>query len=126
MPHPSSQSIEAISQAVELYFQALHECDLAKFDQVFHASSSLFDSTDGVFTAMPVAEYRDIISRRHAPRAAGQPREDQLISIDLLSTEAGVAKVQLRIHDKVFVDHLNFARVDGRFMIASKTWHQAQ
>ncbi len=125
MTTPTIQSIQSISQAVDLYFQALHECDLAKFDEVFHPSSSLFDSTDGVFTAMPVAEYREIISHRHSPLAAGQAREDQLISIDLLSTEAGVAKVQLRIHDKVFIDHLNFARIDGRFMIAAKIWHEA-
>jgi len=124
MSNSSIQSIEQISQAVELYFQALHACDLAQFDQVFHPSSSLFDSTDGVFTAMPVAEYRQIIAQRRSPKSAGQAREDQLISIDLLSVDAGVAKVQLRIHDKVFVDHLNFARVNGRFMIAAKIWHE--
>jgi len=124
MSKPAIHSIESISQAVELYFQALHECDLAKFDQVFHPSSSLFDSSNVVFTAMPVAEYRKVISQRPSPRGAGQAREDQLISIDLLSADAGVAKVQLRIHDKVFVDHLNFARVDGRFMIAAKIWHE--
>lgn len=124
MSNVSIQSVESISQAVELYFQALHECDLAKFDQVFHPWSSLFDSTTGIFTAMPVAEYREVILNRRSPKSAGQAREDQLISIDLLSSDAGVAKVQLRIHDKVFVDHLNFARVDGRFMIAAKIWHE--
>ncbi len=74
---------------------------------------------------MPVAQYREIIAHRRSPKSAGQAREDQLYSIDLLSTDAGVAKVQLRIHDKVFIDHLNFARVDGRFMIAAKIWHEA-
>lgn len=124
MSNPSIQSIEAINQAVDLYFQALHECDLAKFDRVFHPCCSLFDSTAGVFTAMPIAEYRQIIAQRRSPKSAGQARADQLISVDLLSLDAAVVKVQLRIHDNVFVDHLSLARIDGQFMIVAKVWHE--
>ncbi|WP_018150095.1 nuclear transport factor 2 family protein [Leeia oryzae] len=119
----SIQSIHEISKAVELYFNALYECDLHKFDQVFHPSSSLFDATNDSFTAMPIADYRDIIANRRSPASISQMREDELISIDLLSQDIGVAKVRLRIHDKVFIDHLNFARIDGRFMIVAKLWH---
>lgn len=124
MSNLSIQSIESISQSVDLYFQALHECDLSKFDRVFHPSCSLFDSTGGVFTAMPIADYREVIAQRRSPKSAGQAREDQLIAIDLLSADAAVAKVQLRIHNNVFVDHLSLARVDGRFMIVAKVWHE--
>lgn len=124
MSNATIQSIESISQTVELYFQALHECDLMKFDRVFQTSCSLFDSTNGVFTAMPIADYRQVIAQRRSPKSAGQARDDQLISIDLLSADAGVAKVQLRIHDSVFVDHLSLARIDGRFMIVAKVWHE--
>ena len=124
MSNISIQSFESISQAVDLYFQALHECDLVKFDRVFHPSASLFDSTSGVFTAMPIAEYRQVIAQRRSPESAGQERDDQLISIDLLSADAGIAKVQLRIHDNVFVDHLSLVCIDGKFMIVAKVWHE--
>ena len=118
-PHPVSD----IAAVVERYFQALHECDLAKFDEVFHPSCSLFDAMDERFTAMPIADYRDVIAKRTSPASVGQRREDTLISVDLLSPDAGVAKVRLRIHDKVFADHLNLVRVDGRFRIVAKVWH---
>jgi Putative lumazine-binding len=111
--------------AVELYFMALHECDLSKFDQVFHPSCSLFDSTDGVFTAMPIEDYRAVIAQRTSPKSVGQARDDGLISIDFLSKSAAVAKVRIRIHDKVFLDHLNFLRIEGRFQIAAKIWTDA-
>ena len=60
----SIDTIQAVSEAVQLYFDALYECSLAKFDRVFHPSSSLFDATDGVFTAMPIADYRAVIEKR--------------------------------------------------------------
>ncbi|HEX7639439.1 MAG TPA: nuclear transport factor 2 family protein [Burkholderiaceae bacterium] len=110
--------------AVELYFQALHECDLGKFDQVFHPAASLFDSLDGRVTAMPVAAYREVIAQRRPPAAAGQPREDALLALDLLSPQAAVAKVRLRIHEHVFVDHLQLMRQGERFVIVAKAWHE--
>ena len=122
-PAPASP-LPALLDAVELYFQALHECDLAKFDRVFHPASSLFDSLDGQVTAMPVAAYREVIAHRRPPAAAGQPREDALLALDLLSPEAAVAKVRLRIHEHVFVDHLVLMRQGERFVITAKAWHE--
>ncbi|WP_316679628.1 nuclear transport factor 2 family protein, partial [Ralstonia chuxiongensis] len=118
-------SLPSLITAVNTYFDALYECDLPKFDQVFHQSCSLFDASNGIFTAMPIPNYREIIAHRKSPKSAGQQREDRLISIDFLSPDSAVVKVRLRIHDKVFVDHLNFMRVDQRFMIVAKLWHDA-
>ena len=117
-------SAPAALAAIELYFQALHECDLDKFDQVFHPTASLFDVTDGTFTAMPVSDYREVIRLRQSPASVGQPRDDSMISIDFLSPDMAVSKVRLRIHDHTFLDHLTLANVDGRFRIVAKTWHE--
>jgi hypothetical protein len=121
----SVETIRAVTEAVSTYFSALYECDLQKFDQAFHPSASLFDWSDGQFTAMPIAEYRAIIAQRLPPQRTGQQREDELITLDLLSHDAAVAKVRLRVHDKVFVDHLSFVRTGGRFQIVAKVWHDA-
>lgn len=112
-----------LSNAVELYFQALYECNLEKFDQVFHPSCSLFDSLDEALTVMPIADYRAVIEKRTSPQSVGQIRDDELISADFLSPTAAVVKVRLRIHDKIFIDHLNFAHCDGKFKIVAKIWH---
>jgi Putative lumazine-binding len=119
----SYASLPELAKAVDLYFQALHECDLAKFDQVFHPSCSLFDSLDGVPTVMPIADYRAVIAQRPSPCRAGQARDDSLISVDFLSETAAVAKVRIRIHQSVFIDHLNFLKIGERFQIVAKIWH---
>ena len=119
----SLASVPNAVAAVELYFQAVHERDLDKFDQVFHPSASLFNATDETFTAMPVGTYREIFSRSQSPSSVGQPRDDEMISIDFLSPNSAVAKVRLRVHDTTFMDHLSLVNVDGAFRIVAKTWH---
>lgn len=117
------EKIPALVKAVELYFQALHACDLEKFDRVFHPSCSLFDTDEAKLTVVPIAEYRSVIAERVSPMSKGQPRDDLLISVDFLSADIAVTKVRLRIHDKVFIDHLNWACIDGSFVIVAKLWH---
>lgn len=117
------EKMPALVKAVDLYFQALHECNLEKFDQVFHPSCSLFDTDEAKLTVVPIAEYRGVIAERVSPKSLGQPRDDRLISADFLSADMAVTKVRLRIHDKVFIDHLNWACIDGSFVIVAKLWH---
>ncbi len=120
----SLASVPAAATAVELYFEALHECDLEKFDRIFHPTASLFDVTDGTFTAMPVSDYREVIRLRQSPASVGQPRDDSMISLDFLSPDMAVTKVRLRIHEHTFLDHLTLANIDGAFRIVAKTWHE--
>lgn len=119
----SLEKMPALLQAHDVYFQMAHDCSLEKFDRVFHESCSLFDTDDGVLTVVPIADYREVIANRVSPKSAGKPREDELVSVDFLSPHTAVTRVRLRIHDKVFIDHLSWADVDGRFMIVAKVWH---
>ncbi|PPG05849.1 hypothetical protein C5E06_00280 [Pseudoclavibacter sp. RFBI5] len=121
----SLHAVPAVTSAVDLYFQALHECDVTKLDRVFDSSASLFDVTDGTFTAMPFAEWREIVANRPSPQSVGQAREDELLSLDFLSADLVVAKVRLRILDQVFEDHLSLANIDGDFRVVAKTWRDA-
>jgi len=34
-------------EAVNLYFEGIHECDVSKLKEVFHPESSLFDADNG-------------------------------------------------------------------------------
>jgi hypothetical protein len=110
--------------ANELYFQALHECDLEKFDLIFHPSCNLFDADCGVLNVMPVAEYRAVIANRVSPMSAGKAREDAVLSADFLTPETAVTKVRLRINEKIFIDHLNWVYANGSFVIVAKIWHE--
>jgi hypothetical protein len=124
MPHNKIRSSNiGLLDAVEVYFKALYYCDLSLFDQVFHPASSLFDADEGDTAVDPVADYRDVISKRVSPASKGQDREDEIIMIDWLSDKCATVKVRLRIHENVFVDHLCFVRGREGWRIVAKLWH---
>lgn len=118
--------ITEIQTALELYFDVMYECDLEKFDRIFHPSSSLFTAKDGVLTLRPFAQYRSEIAVRMSPKSAQQVRQDSILTIDVLSPEIAFAKVKLRIHEKIFVDNLNLLKIDGKWMIVAKIYHLAE
>lgn len=115
--------INEIRLALQLYFDVMHECDLEKFDCIFHPASSLFNAKDGVLTLRSFAKYRTEIENRISPKSLGQPRIDSILAIDVLSPEMCFAKVRVRIHEKIFIDNLNLLKIDGRWMIVAKIYH---
>ena len=117
--------IAAIRQALQIYFDVMYECDLEKFDRIFHPTCSLFTIKDGVFNVRPFAQYREEIAVRTPPRSLAQPRIDTVLLIDLLSPEIALARVRVRIFDKIYVDNLNLLNFDGQWMVVAKIFHHA-
>lgn len=109
--------------AVQTYFDALFTCDLALFDKVFDNNCSLFDADEGVIAVEPIAQYRNVIADRIPPSSKGQKREDEIMMIDWLSDVSALVKVRLRIHQKVFLDHLCFVKGIEGWRIVAKIWH---
>ena len=118
-------AVPAIQEAMQVYFDVMHECDLRKFDQVFHPTCSLFSAQDGVFTVRPFAQYRGEMEARTPPKSLGQPRDEAILKIDLLSPEIALTQVRVRIFEKIFIDNLNLLKMDGRWMIVAKLYHHA-
>jgi Putative lumazine-binding len=108
---------------LQTYFDALYNCDLKLFDKVFYSASSLFDGDEGKISVDPIADYREVISKRISPASKGQAREDEVILIDWLCDVAVTAKVRLRIHQNVFIDHLCLVKGVEGWRIVAKVWH---
>ncbi|MEM5446094.1 MULTISPECIES: nuclear transport factor 2 family protein [Paraburkholderia] len=118
--------IANIQQALQIYFDVMYECDLEKFDLVFHPASSLFTMKDGEFNLRPCAQYRAEIATRKPPKSMLQPRVDDILQIGVLSSEIAFAQVRVRIFEKIFVDNLNLLKFEGRWMIVAKIFHHAE
>lgn len=116
-------AIQDIQAALQMYFDVMYECDMEKFDQVFHPACSLFTSGDPL-VVRPYQQYRDEMSVRQPPKSRGQPRDqERIVKIDMLSDQIALAQVRVRIHDKLFVDNLNLVNVSGRWMVVAKIYH---
>ena len=109
--------------AVQLYFDALYECDTVKLNAVFHPASSLFDGDEAKIFVEPIESFSDDVGGRISPASKGQAREDEILMVDWLSPLSAVVKIRLRAHQNVFVDHLGFVKGPDGWKIVSKIWH---
>ena len=117
-------AIKEIQSALQMYFDVMHECDMAKFDQVFHPACSLFTSGGESLVVRPYQQYREEMSVRQPPKARGQSRDrERILKVDMLSDEIALAQVRVQIHDKLFVDNLNLVKVSGKWMVVAKIYH---
>lgn len=112
-----------LTNAVETYFDGLHECDVEKLKSVFHPASSLFDADDGNANVETIDSFAKDVSTRISPQSVGQTREAETLMIDLLSPVSATVKVRIRTHQNVFVDHLGFVKGENGWQVVSKIWH---
>lgn len=101
----------------------MYTCDVSRFDKVFHPTAHLHGILDGALTAWSAPIYKEILLSRTAPSTVNAPRDDEILLLDLVSDHQAMVKVRVRIHDRVFVDHLCWLLIDGAWRITSKTFH---
>lgn len=111
--------------AVETYFEALHRCDTALLDEIFHPAASLFDGDGDDIVADPLEAWKRDVSARPSPASVGQARATAIESIDWLWDRAAVVRVRLWILEQLFVDHLCFVEGPAGFRVVAKVWHDA-
>lgn len=112
-----------LTDAVEIYFDGIHECSTAKLYAVFHPASSLFDADKGTVFAEPIESFVRDVGTRVSPASVGQAREAEILMIDYLSPINATVKIRIRAHKNVFVDHLGFVKGESGWQIVSKIWH---
>jgi hypothetical protein len=117
-------NITEIQSTLQTYFDVMYECDMKKFDQVFHPSCSLFTAGDAELVVKPFEQYRQEMSTRTPPKSRSQPRDrERIIKIDFLSDEMALTQVRVQIHDKLFSDNLNLVKVGPRWMVVAKIYY---
>ena len=109
--------------AVQVYLDALFECDTEKLNAVFHPAASLFDGDEGKIFVEPIESFSADVGGRISPASKDQAREDEILMVDWLSPLSATVKIRLRAHQNVFVDHLGFVKGPEGWKIVSKIWH---
>ncbi|MEQ9331397.1 nuclear transport factor 2 family protein [Thalassobaculum sp.] len=119
-----STAYAELVQAMQLYFDGFHEGDVETLQKVFHPNCHLISGTGGTLVDDPMPAVYDRVRGRTAPAAAGQPRHDHILSIDLAGPECALVTCRIAIAPKLFTDYLNFVKLDGQWRIVSKvfTW----
>lgn len=115
-------SLPDLDEAIQLYFDVLYECDLEKFDRVFHPTCNLYSPGDPEVAVVTLPNYRQIVANRTPPSKSGHEREEQVDAV--LSASADVAMVFLssRVGERRFKDLLSLVRAPDGWKIVAKTY----
>ncbi len=119
-------TIATVESAIQRYFDLMYDCEIDGFDEVFHPTAQLHGVMAGALTVWPAAAYREILAQRRSPKELQARRQEEILLLDTVGQDQALAKVRVRINDKLFADHLCFLRVDGHWRVTSKTFHLEQ
>jgi len=115
--------IRCLTQAVQRYFDLMYDADVSGFDRVFRPTAQLHGLRDGKMRMLTTQAYRDILTNSPSPKSQGAPRQEEILLLDVTSVDQALAKVRVRINAIVYVDYLNYHRVDGEWLVSSKSFH---
>ena len=110
-------------EAINLYFEGIHKCDVPKLKKVFHKNSNLFDADNGKIFVKTIDSFLEGVSKRTSPASVGQKMKVEVLMIDCLSDTSATVKIRIQAHKNVFVDHLAFVKDLNGWKIVSKVWH---
>ena len=115
--------VTSLMDAVQKYFDLMYDCDTSRFDDVFFPGVHLHGFRDGEMKTWSAPVYKDILERRPSPQSQNAPREEEILLVDFASSTQALVKVRVRISSMVFVDHLTWHRIEGKWLITSKGFH---
>ncbi len=118
----SDHDIAAIAAATQTYLDGLYEGDADKIGTVFLPTAALTQSFDGEMKITPRDEWLAAVRTRPSPKANGLARHDQILTIDLISSNLAHVKVKCAIPPRFFTDILSFVKIGGAWQVAQKVF----
>ncbi len=118
----ANAEIAAIRAATQAYLDGLYEGDADKIAGVFLPTAALTQSFDGELKVTPRDAWLDAVRGRPSPKAQGLERDDQILTIDLISADLALVKVKCQMPPRYFTDLLNFVKLDGHWAVAQKVF----
>lgn len=122
-PDVAANAEAEIRTLLQDYFDGLHFSDVERLGRVFHASAMYACATSGTLQVLDMATYLPVVALRPSPASLGQPREDEIVSIEMAGPVTALARVHCTIAPKRFTDLLTLVRVDGQWRILAKVFH---
>jgi hypothetical protein len=120
-PSKDTDDVGSIKGVIQLYLDGLYEGDADKIAGAFHPTSALTSiSEGGDLQITPRDQWLNNVRGRPSPKHRGLPRNDQILSIDLVGPTMAYVKLRCAIPPRFFTDQLSLLKIDGRWQIAQK------
>lgn len=115
--------IKAVEATVRTYLDGLYEGDAEKLAHVFHPTSALTTvREDGTIQVVPRDQWLELVRNRPSPHAAGLPRGDHILTLDLVGPTLALVKVKCQMPPRYFTDLLSLLKVESRWQVVQKVF----
>ena len=115
---PETAAIEAL---VQDYFLGMYEGDVERLRRIFHPQCWLFGESRGESREFPLSGFLDQIASAPVPKAAGEPFDMRLVSMDRTGSVA-MAKVEVRYQGRRYTDYLTLQKTAADWSIVGKAF----
>ncbi len=113
----------SIREIARKYFDALYNGDADLFAEIFHLAATLYCFADPKPIVMGVDDYLTVVRGRASPASRRDPREDEILSVEVPTLTTAHLRVREIFLPKRFTDELTLAKTPGGWKIVSKVWH---
>ena len=122
----SAPDFAGVAAVLSLYFDGLYHSDTRRLAQVFHPKAQYVCVTEGTLLYRDMAEYFPVVDARVSPSSKGEPRQDEIVSVEFAGPVTARAVVRCVIGKRHFTDFLTLVHLDGRWQVMSKVFHYTE
>ena len=113
----------AIRDIANKYFDALYNGDADLFATIFHPAATLYSFADAAPVIMNVEDYLTIVRGRASPASRNDPRQDEIILLEVPTPTTAHLRVREIFLPKLFTDELTLVKTPDGWKIVAKVWH---
>ncbi len=114
--------VNAVQEAVQLYFDGLYNNDVDKLRKAFHPQAELVGIYKGHFAWISLEDFLAPIGKSKSPAERGDAYNNHIVSIDLTG-DVAIAKVDDEYAGQRFTDYLTLHKFDEGWRIVHKAYH---
>lgn len=115
-------AFEDVRDKLQLYFDALYDCDVDKLKLVFHPQAIYATADEIPLLYRTMDEYFRVVAARQSPASRQEARGDAIDSIEFAGDNTAFARVRCSIGSRDFVDFLTLVKTKGRWRIIAKVF----
>ena len=112
-----------IELLVSKYCDGLYACDTDVLGEVFHPEALYATVSGGETLILSMDKYFPIVDSRTPPALSGDPRSEEIISIDIVGGNTALVKLTCSFFQKNYTDFLTLIKENDKWMIISKVFH---
>ena len=118
----SDAKVNAVQEAVQLYFDGLYNNDVDKLRKAFHPQAELVGVFKGHFAWISLEDFLAPIGKTKSPAERGDQYDNHIVSIDITG-DVAIAKVDDDYVGQRFTDYLTLHKFDDGWKIVHKAYH---